>query len=382
MRVLVVSFGPISETRSGYFNLVNESVKAIRKHCDVGTIEFVDENDFSKVRELNDQGRFFVRIKGGMQGGFWYSKIITISLKSLELLNTVKKYDVVLIETSVFFPFAIIGKIFQKKVIFATHGMILEMAWHNKKRPVKYLEQLFQAYFLDKISSKISDITLVTSNHDKELAIKYLHFDQDKIKIRPVVVSIHDVGQLSEYAKSTLRKRLGIPEGVFIGIITGDYSAEQNQKALDFLFSTEHLFPDNFVILVIGKTNGRYSSTGKIRVLGYVENVSDYYELVNGLILPLSTGMGIKTKIIESMAHGLRIFTTSIGLLGIDLEGSDGIYTYDLTDFWERFKLDISKTESWEKCKKLIDLYLRKYSNGSMEKSLSAILCSLNDNLV
>jgi hypothetical protein len=91
-----VPFGSISETRSGYFNLVNKSVKAMRKHCDVDTIEFVNGKDFSKVKELNDQSRFFLRIKGGMQGGFWYSKIITILLKSLELPNKVKKYDVIL----------------------------------------------------------------------------------------------------------------------------------------------------------------------------------------------------------------------------------------------------------------------------------------------
>ena len=378
MKILVVSFGPISEEKSGYFNLVNESIRAIRKYYDADSVEFVSSQDLSIERWHNGHGRFFVQITGGLQGGPWLPKLFTIFLNSIRMYIIIKKYDVILIETSVFLPYALAGRLLHKKVIFATHGMILEMARHNKKRPVKYFEQLFQAYFLDSISSLISDIVLVTSKHDKEIAIKSLNINEAKIRIRPVAVNRPDVNTSTESSKRALKNRLGILEGTFTGLIIGDYAAEQNRKALDFLFSTEHMFPENLIVLVIGKTYGTYTSTRKIRVLGYVENINDYYEIADGLILPLSTGMGIKTKIIESMAHGLRIFTTPIGILGIDLDGCEGIYIYNLNDFWEYFKHDMDKIDYSKKCQCLINLYSRRYSNESLEYALKAILFSLD----
>ena len=379
MKIVCISFGPIIEAKSGYFNLVNESIKAIRKYYAVDSVEFVNSQDLCLVRGLVDLNRLFVQIEGGLQGGSWLTKLSTIFFNSLRMHNIIKKYDVVIIESSVFLSYAVLGRIFHKKVIFATHGMNLEMAWHNKNRPIKYFEQLFQAYFLDKISSLVSDIVLVTSNHDKEIAINSLHIKETKLRIRPVVISQPDIDVLGESSKQALRNKLGISEETFIGLIIGDYSAEQNWKALDFLFSTERMFPENFILLVIGKTYGRYTSTRKIRVLEYVENINLYYELADGLILPLSTGMGIKTKIIESMAHGLRIFTTPIGIQGIDLEGCEGIYVYNLGDFWERFKQDMGKLDYSEKCQCLISLYHKKYSSESVENALKEIIFSLDN---
>ena len=378
MKILVVSFGPISEARSGYFNLVNESIKAMRKCYDVDSVEFVSSQGLSKAGGFNSKGRSFVEFNKGLIGKFWLYKLVKILLNALRMHTTVKKYDILIIETSVFFPYALVAKILHKKVIFAMHGLILEMAWNNKKRPVKYLEQLFQAYFLDKVSSYISDIILVPSNHDKEIAVKFLHVIEAKISLRPVVIAPPDLYRSGEFSKRAVKSKLGIPDGTFIGLIIGDYAAEQNRKALDFLFSTEHLFPENFILLVIGETYGRYSSTRKIKVMGYVESVGDYYEVANGLILPLSTGMGIKTKIIESMAYGLRVFTTSIGLFGIDLEECQGFHIYNLNEFWVEFKRDMAQRDYSKKCQCLMDLYSRKYSSLYLEKLLKEILSSIN----
>ncbi|MGC8563240.1 MAG: hypothetical protein ACP5NO_08670, partial [Thermoplasmata archaeon] len=102
LKILVVSFGSISEIKNGYFNLVNESVKAMRKHYDIYSLEFVSKREFSELRELNDSNRFFVQIETGLEGGSWFSKIVTFFLNSLEMQNIIRKHDVIIIETSVF----------------------------------------------------------------------------------------------------------------------------------------------------------------------------------------------------------------------------------------------------------------------------------------
>ena len=100
MKILVVSFGPISETKSGYFNLVNESIKAMQKYYDVDSVEFVSSHGLRKAGGFNSKGRSFVKFNKGLIGEFWLYKLIIISLNALKMHATVKKYDAIIREFS------------------------------------------------------------------------------------------------------------------------------------------------------------------------------------------------------------------------------------------------------------------------------------------
>lgn len=59
-----------------------------------------------------------------------------------------------------------------------------------------------------------------------------------------------------------------------------------------------------------------------INVLGYVEDIQSYAEKSGIFIAPITSGGGTKLKVIEAMAFGKAIVTTSIGCEGIS--GTDG----------------------------------------------------------
>ena len=56
-----------------------------------------------------------------------------------------------------------------------------------------------------------------------------------------------------------------------------------------------------------------------VQVHGYVEDLTALYESASVFIVPLQTGSGIRVKIIEAMARGVPVVSTSIGAAGLDV---------------------------------------------------------------
>jgi glycosyltransferase involved in cell wall biosynthesis len=63
---------------------------------------------------------------------------------------------------------------------------------------------------------------------------------------------------------------------------------------------------------------------GRVRVLGYVEDVEPLYQQAAVFIVPLLSGSGVRVKILEAMARGVPVVSTTIGADGLDLE--DGVH--------------------------------------------------------
>ena len=58
--------------------------------------------------------------------------------------------------------------------------------------------------------------------------------------------------------------------------------------------------------------------TPGVRLAGYVDDVSPYFERARALVVPLRSGGGMRVKILETLARGLPVVSTSIGHEGID----------------------------------------------------------------
>ena len=62
----------------------------------------------------------------------------------------------------------------------------------------------------------------------------------------------------------------------------------------------------------------------RVRVHGYVEDVEPLYEQAAVFIVPLLSGSGVRVKILEAMARGVPVVSTTIGADGLDVE--DGVH--------------------------------------------------------
>ncbi len=54
------------------------------------------------------------------------------------------------------------------------------------------------------------------------------------------------------------------------------------------------------------------------KYLGYVENIDEIIKHSNGLVAPILSGTGVKTKVVECMSKGIPIITTELGMDGIE----------------------------------------------------------------
>lgn len=60
-----------------------------------------------------------------------------------------------------------------------------------------------------------------------------------------------------------------------------------------------------------------------ITVTGFVDSIEPYYQQSTIIVAPMLTGAGIQNKIIQAMAYGCCVVTTSIGAEGIDIHNEE-----------------------------------------------------------
>lgn len=117
-------------------------------------------------------------------------------------------------------------------------------------------------------------------------------------------------------------------------LFCGAMDYEPNIDALQWYFSTMHQdlrarIP-NLKILIIGKSPvpqvQAYARLEGVTVTGSVPDVRPYYQESWAQIVPLRIGGGTRLKIVESLAMGTPVVSTSIGAQGLDLrQGQDAL---------------------------------------------------------
>lgn len=70
-----------------------------------------------------------------------------------------------------------------------------------------------------------------------------------------------------------------------------------------------------------------------ITVTGFVEDITPYFQNATIVVAPMLTGAGIQNKIIQAMAHGCCVATTSIGAEGLVIKNNE-IAIFNNNDEW------------------------------------------------
>ncbi len=124
---------------------------------------------------------------------------------------------------------------------------------------------------------------------------------------------------------STLRPGPFIESGPPSLVFTGDMGFEPNVDAALLLATRifpeiSRIHPDASLHLVGRNPDPRLSaiSTPGITVTGKVEDMLPYLQAATVYVAPLTTGAGTRTKLLEAMASGLPIVTSSVGIEGIE----------------------------------------------------------------
>jgi sugar transferase (PEP-CTERM/EpsH1 system associated) len=184
-----------------------------------------------------------------------------------------------------------------------------------------WLFRYLQTFYRESQIFKRFDFCVVVTNIDKECLSKYL----SNVLVIPNGVDI-------DYFKP-ISVEHDHPSLVFVGMMDG----EKNIEAVLYFYSK--IFPcvkikcPTVKFYIVGKDpHSKVYELGRdnsVIVTGFVEDIRPYIARCSVFICTIVSGSGIKNKVLEAMAMGIPVVSTSIGALGIDTSFNKGIEIAD-----------------------------------------------------
>ncbi len=189
------------------------------------------------------------------------------------------------------------------------------------RRKIKNAHTKLALYCYEKRLNKYADTIITLNKRDSDRLKKLYGKGSDLI----LPISMADTYMAGDHVDS----------GPYLLFVGSDFFG--NTEGL-FWFC-EHCMPSvNVPLIAAGNGMEKYKDkyeTDKIKIYGYVDDLSQLYRNAAAVVLPIISGSGMKTKTCEAMMNGKVIFGTSESFEGYKLS-KDCIVCNSSTDFIEK----------------------------------------------
>jgi glycosyltransferase involved in cell wall biosynthesis len=192
-----------------------------------------------------------------------------------------------------------------------------------------------------------------------------------------------------------------IPNGVDTNYFTPDYKIQDNNSIIHVgalqssnLDGITYFIEDIWPLIINGNPNISLTLVGgnipisiknfaksdnRIRLTGFVKDIRPYVHKASVFIVPLRIGGGTKLKVLDALANGKAVVTTSIGAEGIDIKHNKHVI---IADSPEDFSIAVLRLISNRNLRIKLgragrEVVLSKYQWASIAKKLSGFYKSL-----
>jgi len=311
-----------------------------------------------------------------------------------------------------------ISKYYDYKIYKKIEGIIKE-----KNIDIVFIDHLHMAFYAKLIKVKFNRIKLILREHNTEYifwkrifkeekniirkfifwrqSLKMLNYERKITNIFDRCFMISPIDRINLKKINSNAKTVAIPTAINIKkyqlsqtintiphsmIYVGNFSWLPNLQGL--LWFLKEVWPEiietfpKAKLFIVGKNPPKEISkyqNNDVIITGYVNDVKPWIAKSEIFLVPLFSGGGIRIKILEAMAIGKPIISTSIGAEGIDVKNMKNIIiSDDKENFIKSIKLlftnkkirdDLSKNS-----RKLIE---EKYSFEVIEKEINHIIENL-----
>lgn len=190
---------------------------------------------------------------------------------------------------------------------------------------------------IEKISCWFASRVLCVSEVDRDMLISSFGIRSDKLVIIPNGVDINKFYPNPE-VRDALRKQLQIAEETKIILFFGKLDYYPNAEAVEII--KRELLPRILPVLpdvkffIVGDGGRHDTNHENLLFAGLVDKIEDYINASDIVICPLLSGGGTRLKIIEALACGKVVVSTTIGAEGLVCDDTSCLR---IADDWDEF---------------------------------------------
>jgi glycosyltransferase involved in cell wall biosynthesis len=192
------------------------------------------------------------------------------------------------------------------------------------------------------LSCRFADKVLCVSDQDKDRIASGLNVQKEKIVLVPNGV---DPGKFhaDKQKRDEMRRRLSVSEGTPLILFNGKLDYKPNFEAVEIILNEIlprilNEFP-GAKFLVVGNNPPLELSHDNLIYTGVVDRVEDYINASDVVICPLLSGGGTRLKILEAIACGKRVISTTVGAEGLVNKETEPYLK--CKDNWDQFAQEV-----------------------------------------
>jgi len=343
---------------------------------------------FNEVRRPLSFSNIIGKLLYGVEGewGFrlFFSGMPTLAASARKEIS---KCDIIYVEHiwSSLFPL-IYARIHGKKSVLDNHNVETILANRARKEAKGFLQSfiafiwLCYVYLLEKISCRLADLVIVTSDFDRDLLHKTVGASKKKIE---VVMNGIDLETFNPSFEEGIRARtwLGIDRDIplvtFVGMLDYPPNLHAIYWIVDELAPKIHRLKPNVHFLMVGR-NPPMELIGKdkrIIFTGEVQSVVPHINASDVCIAPMTVGSGTRMKILCYLACEKPVVSTRLGVEGLDSSIIANVSVGDLNEMFELI-LKILIKPTWRPEANLREI-ISKYDWKKLSLTLESLLIRL-----
>ena len=182
-------------------------------------------------------------------------------------------------------------------------------------------------YLLEKITHSRADLNLFKTPEDLASAVDQFGLNPTRCLLVPYGLEqmpMPDAAQ-KQQAKDEICNRHGINRNHTLLLFNGTLDYEPNADGVtSIVHKLMPLLPPDVVVLVCGRLHDpsfvylKELHAPGFTLVGYVDDIDTYFRAADLFINPVSSGGGVKVKVMEALSYGLPVVSYATGVAGID----------------------------------------------------------------
>jgi glycosyltransferase involved in cell wall biosynthesis len=208
------------------------------------------------------------------------------------------------------------------KVILHTHNIE-----HLRFKSIgKWWWQLLRLY--EKWFFNFANEIFFISDDDLQLAVSVLNINAAKSVVVPFGVIQNKPPENKQANKEAICKQLNIPNETKLFLFPANFSYKPNKQALDFIIENINplLLQQNIAYKIVITGKGLPASYNRLQTysqnnivyLDFVDDIDLYFSGVDLLLNPVTSGGGVKTKLVDAISFNTTVASTASGAKGVN----------------------------------------------------------------